>query len=70
MAIAGLALLGTIGNGLAVAMHDERRREAALITFLVTASGVALFSIGSAFWGLVAGLATAGLQGWRADVRR
>lgn len=55
MAIAGLALLGTIGNGLAAAVKEEKDREAALITFLVTASGVTLFSVGSAFWGLVAG---------------
>jgi benzoate membrane transport protein len=54
-AIAGLALIGTIGNGLAAAMAAEREREAALITFLVTASGVTLFGIGSAFWGLAAG---------------
>ena len=54
--IAGLALLGTIGNGLAAALLGERQRDAALITFLVTASGVTLLSIGSAFWGLVAGV--------------
>ncbi len=54
-AIAGLALIGTIGNGLAAAMAVEREREAALITFLVTASGVTLLGIGSAFWGLIAG---------------
>ena len=64
LAIAGLALLGTIGNGLAVALTDPQAREPALITFLVTASGVTLFGIGSAFWGLVAGtLAIAILQG-------
>jgi benzoate membrane transport protein len=56
LAIAGLALLGTIGNGLATALTHEPEREPALITFLVTASGVALFGIGSAFWGLVAGV--------------
>jgi benzoate membrane transport protein len=55
MAIAGLALFGTIGNGLATALGDESRREPALITFLVTASGVTLAGIGAAFWGLVAG---------------
>jgi len=55
LAIAGLALLGTIGNGLATALSPEKDREPALITFLVTASGVALFGIGSAFWGLLAG---------------
>jgi benzoate membrane transport protein len=40
MAIAGLALIGTIGNGLAAAVADERQREPALVTFLVTASGL------------------------------
>lgn len=54
-AIAGLALLGTIGGGLAAAVRDESHREAALITFLVTLSGVTLAGIGSAFWGVVAG---------------
>jgi benzoate membrane transport protein len=55
VAIAGLALLGTIGNGLAVALRDEPHREAALITFLVTLSGVVIAGVGSAFWGVVAG---------------
>jgi benzoate membrane transport protein len=55
IAIAGLALIGTIGNGLAAATARESEREPALITFLVTASGVTLAGIGSAFWGLVAG---------------
>ncbi len=55
LAVAGLALIGTIGNGLAAALASERDREPALVTFLVTASGVALFGIGSAFWGLIAG---------------
>jgi benzoate membrane transport protein len=54
-AIAGLALLGTIGNGLAAAVVKETEREPALITFLVTASGTVLYGIGSAFWGLLAG---------------
>jgi len=57
-AIAGLALISTIGNGLAAALTNERDREPALITFLVAASGVTLFGIGSAFWGLVAGSVT------------
>ncbi|MDN0076871.1 benzoate/H(+) symporter BenE family transporter [Crenobacter sp. SG2303] len=56
LAIAGLALLGTVGNGLAIALRDEQDREPALITFLVTASGMSLFGVGSAFWGLVAGV--------------
>jgi benzoate membrane transport protein len=55
-AIAGLALLGTIGNSLGAALADERDREAALVTFLATASGMSLFGIGSAFWGLLLGV--------------
>ena len=55
MAIAGIALLGSIGGGLHTALQDERHREAALITFLVTLSGVVIAGIGSAFWGVVAG---------------
>ena len=57
LAIAGFALLGTIGSGLASALAQESEREPALLTFLVTASGISLASIGSAFWGLLAGLA-------------
>ena len=56
MAVAGLALLGTIGNSLAVAVAEESHREAALLTFIVTASGVSILGIGSAFWGIVIGL--------------
>ncbi len=54
-AIAGLALLGTIGSALNVALRDDFHREAALITFLVTLSGVAIAGVGSAFWGVIAG---------------
>jgi benzoate membrane transport protein len=53
--VAGIALFGTIGNSLASALAAERDREAALVTFLVTASGFSLAGIGSAFWGLLAG---------------
>ena len=58
LAIAGIALLGTIGNSLAAALRDEAERESALVTFLVTASGLSLAGIGSAFWGLLAGVVT------------
>ncbi|MBB1599878.1 benzoate/H(+) symporter BenE family transporter [Variovorax sp. UMC13] len=61
-AIAGLALLGTIGGGLAAAVRDESHREAALITFLVTLSGVTIAGIGSAFWGVVAGALALAIQ--------
>lgn len=56
VALAGLALLGTIGNSLHAALDDPGDREAALITFLVTASGLTLWGIGAAFWGLVVGV--------------
>ncbi|HWH81344.1 MAG TPA: benzoate/H(+) symporter BenE family transporter [Burkholderiaceae bacterium] len=65
VAIAGLALLGSIGGGLALALRDEAHREAALITFLVTLSGVTLAGIGSAFWGVVAGALALFVQQWR-----
>jgi benzoate membrane transport protein len=53
--LAGLALLSTIAGSLHQALGNERERDAAIVTFLVTASGVALAGIGSAFWGLIAG---------------
>jgi len=54
--IAGIALLGTIGASLTQALAEERDRDAALIAFGVTASGLSVAGIGSAFWGLAAGL--------------
>ncbi len=56
-AVAGLALLGTIGASLHGALADPAERDAAMVTFLLTASGITVFSLGSAFWGLLAGLA-------------
>ncbi|WP_325939021.1 benzoate/H(+) symporter BenE family transporter [Franconibacter daqui] len=53
--LAGLALLGTISGSLHQALVRENERDAAIITFLVTASGVTLLGVGSAFWGLMAG---------------
>jgi benzoate membrane transport protein len=53
--IAGLALLGSIAGGLHAAMASDDHREAAVITFLVTLSGLTLAGIGSAFWGVLAG---------------
>ncbi|WP_338886072.1 benzoate/H(+) symporter BenE family transporter [Rhodococcus sovatensis] len=54
--VAGLALLGTLGASLAGALRDETGREAAIATFLIAASGIGIFGIGSAFWALVVGL--------------
>ncbi len=65
LALAGLALLGTIGAGLAAAVKDEHTREAALITFLITASGLSLWGVGAAFWGVVAGGLALLVQRWR-----
>jgi benzoate membrane transport protein len=55
-AAAGLALLGTLGSALAGALSDEDGREAAVVCFLVAASGITLLGVGAAFWALVAGL--------------
>ena len=63
MTIAGLALLPTIGRGLFTALADEAQRDAALVTFLVTASGLTLWGIGPAFWGVIFGLTA--LVVWR-----
>ena len=54
-AVAGLALLNPFGSALHNALADTKGREAALVAFLVTASGVTIYGIGGAFWGLVAG---------------
>lgn len=60
--VAGLALLGPLANALSIALQKENERMAATVTFAVTASGLVLFGIGSAFWGLVAGLAVLALD--------
>ncbi len=65
LSIAALALFGSIINGLSIAMNEPKEREAALITFMVTASGFTLFSVGSAFWGIVAGVLTLLILNWR-----
>jgi benzoate membrane transport protein len=53
--LAGLALLGAISGSLFSALEDAREREASLITFIVTASGLSLYGLSSAFWGVVIG---------------
>lgn len=65
LSIAALALFASIIGGLTQAMSEPQERDAALITFLVTASGMTLFSVGSAFWGIVAGLLTLLILNWR-----
>ena len=65
VSVAALALFGSIMTGLTNAMQDARQREAALVTFMVTASGLTLLSIGSAFWGLAGGIVTNAVLNWR-----
>ena len=54
-AVAGLALLGALGSALAAAAAETRTREAAMVTFVIAASGLTIAGIGGAFWGLLAG---------------
>lgn len=53
--LAGLALIGAITTNILGAVHEEEHREASMITFLATASGMSLLGLGSAFWGIVIG---------------
>lgn len=63
--VAGLALLGTLADALEGAVSQRTGREAAVITFLVAASGISIAGIGSAFWALVAGLVVHCVLVWR-----
>ena len=60
-AVAGLALLGALAGALAAALAEPGPRDAAIVTFVVSASGITAAGISSSFWGLVAGLAFLGL---------
>ncbi|MCF5841346.1 benzoate/H(+) symporter BenE family transporter [Aeromonas veronii] len=63
--IAGLALLGTIGSSLHSALQEDEAREAALLTFIITASGISLLGIAPACWGLLIGRAIYQFQSYR-----
>lgn len=65
-AIVGLALLGPLTGAATGAFSAPEQRFPAAVTLTVTASGVAVFGIGAAFWGLVAGLLVWGLERWSA----
>lgn len=54
--LAGLALLGALLNNLSLSMQHAEQKEPALLTFLVTVSGMSLLGIGSVFWGIVIGM--------------
>lgn len=57
--LAGIALFGTISHNIAIAFQRIDDREAALMTFLFSASGIQFFGVGSAFWGLLFGCVVA-----------
>jgi benzoate membrane transport protein len=63
-AIAGLALFSPLMSGVTAMVKDSADVEAAMVTFLVTASGVTMFGVGAAFWGLVAGMVVWGVKRW------
>jgi benzoate membrane transport protein len=65
-AVAGLALLGALGGALATAAASEAHRDAAVVTLVVSASGVAPLGVSAPFWGLLAGLALLAVQHRRA----
>ncbi|HJU99681.1 MAG TPA: benzoate/H(+) symporter BenE family transporter [Burkholderiaceae bacterium] len=62
--LAGLALLGTLVSSLTASLADETKREASLITFVVTVSGMSFWGLGSALWGLLAGLLFTYVLSW------
>jgi benzoate membrane transport protein len=62
--VAGLALLGTLADSLEGSMSRRKGREAALVTFLVAASGISAYGIGSAAWAIVAGLLVHAVLDW------
>lgn len=55
-ALAGLALLGAIATNISAAMKSDEHRDAALITFLATASGMHFLGLSSVFWGICIGV--------------
>ena len=57
--LAGLALMSSINANIVLAVEDKENREAALLTFIATASGMSFLGLASAFWGIVIGMAAA-----------
>lgn len=65
--VAGLALMAPLANALSIALKEDGERMAATVTFAVTASGLTLFGVGAAFWGLIAGLVILSLKLSKSD---
>ncbi|WP_240034737.1 benzoate/H(+) symporter BenE family transporter [Glaciihabitans arcticus] len=63
-AVAGLAVIGALISSMVNALEDAKHRVAAIVTFLVVASGIAIYNIGSAFWGLLIGGVVMAWLGW------
>lgn len=68
-AVAGLALLSALIGAVTTAMEEPAHRLAAIATFLVTASGISIIGVGSAFWGLLVGAVFMAWLGWRRRTR-
>jgi benzoate membrane transport protein len=68
--VAGLALMGAFAGALGSALSEEAKRFPAVIALAVTASGITLYGIGSAFWGLAAGLIALGLDALVIQLRK
>ena len=64
--VAGLALIGALGGALSNATADPKHRDAAVVTLVVSASGISVFGISGPIWGLAAGLIVHGTNRWRA----
>ncbi|MOA50059.1 Inner membrane protein YdcO [compost metagenome] len=65
MAAAALALFGTLASSLTAALGNDSQREAALLTFVVAASGVSIAGIGAPLWALLAGVAASAVLRWQ-----
>lgn len=63
-AVTGLALIAPLIGAMQTMMTEVGSREAAVLTFAATASGLTLFGVGSAFWGLVVGFAALAAMRW------
>lgn len=69
-AVTGLALVAPLSGALQGMVSETSTREAAVLTFAATASGLSLCGVGSAFWGLAIGFAALGAQAWLKPTRR
>ncbi|WP_443969745.1 benzoate/H(+) symporter BenE family transporter [Sphingobium sp. CR28] len=54
--LTGIALIPALTGALEAMMSSMENHDASILTFVVTASGLTLFGLGSAFWGVVAGV--------------